>query len=371
MLCMLQPTKRLLLLLVCVALLAGCGTAQTNTPTYTPPQIVKPTFETVTVTRDTFTWTEKVPLEFDYYNKKYVVSEYDGAIITDTHSWKRGSTVKAGDVLATVSFEADELELARMELEYDRMVLHMNNTISNYYQSIASIKGNDRISQLQRLSVEYQLSAYQTAEELRCEKALQELEEYKLRFEPVDIVSPYDGIICSIGIFSKGSTLSKGNILLTIADPDSAYYSAIHTLSQDSESEDSEYDIYQQVFLFGAPGCRAIIDPDNALEATLVSSPLTAGGWISGSVNAPTYFHLNNPEDSTSVQTNIAQVTLLELENMIFLPLRAIHDREIQPYVNILENGTAVKRYVLCGPSNATSVCIIDGLEEGLQVILN
>ena len=56
---------------------------------------------------------------------------------------------------------------------------------------------------------------------------------------------------------------------------------------------------------------------------------------------------------------------------MIVLPLRAVHDRDIQPYVNILENGTAVKRYVLCGPSNTTVICILDGLEEGLQVILN
>ena len=363
---MLQAIKRLLFLLVCVALLAGCAQKQINTATEATPQILKPTFETVTVTRDTFTWTEKVPLTFDYYNKRYVTSEYDGATITDIHGWQRGETVKAGDVLATVSFEADELELARMELEYDRMVLNMNNTISSYYQSIASIKGNDRISQLQRLSVEYQLSAYQTAEQQRREKALQEIEAYKLLFEPIDIVSPYDGVICSITNFYRNTVLSKGDILLTIADVDSAYYSAIHTPPE--EPKDAADDVYQQVFLMGTPGCRTIIDE---YDATLVSSPITAVGWIDGNINAPTYFRLDNLENVASVARKTAQVTLLELENMIVLPLRAVHDRDIQPYVNILENGTAVKRYVLCGPSNTTGICILDGLEEGLQVILN
>jgi hypothetical protein len=118
----------------------------------------------------------------------------------------------------------------------------------------------------------------------------------------------------------------------------------------------------------GTPGCRTIIDE---YDATLVSSPITAAGWIDGNINAPTYFRLDNLENVASVERQAAQVTLLELENMIVLPLRAVHDRDIQPYVNILENGTAVKRYVLCGPSNTTGICILDGLEEGLQVILN
>ena len=366
---MLQAIKRLLIVLLCVALFAGCAQKQTSTATYTSPQILKPTFETVTVTRDTFEWTEKVQLTFDYYNKRYVTSEYDGATITDTHGWNWGDTVKAGDVLATVTFEADELELARMELEYDRMVLSMNNTVSSYYQSIASIEGNDRISQLSRLSVEYQLSAYETEQQLRCEKALQEIEEYKLRFEPIDIVSAYDGVICSITNFYKDATLSKGDVLLTVADVDSAYYTAEYPSSEDTaDSKDAAAAVYQQVFMLGAPGCRAIIDE---YDATLVSSPITAGGWIDNGINMPTCFRLDDLENVTSVAQQMARVTLLKLENMIVLPLRAVHDREIQPYVNILENGTAVKRYVLCGPSNTTSICILDGLQEGQQVILN
>ena len=76
----------------------------------------------------------------------------------------------------------------------------------------------------------------------------------------------------------------------------------------------------------------------------------------------------------------------LELENMMMLPWRAVHDYKFRyapapkvggvtvekdPYVNLLVDGQVIRRYVICGPSNGAQICILDGLTPGQQVVVD
>jgi hypothetical protein len=87
--------------------------------------------------------------------------------------------------------------------------------------------------------------------------------------------------------------------------------------------------------------------------------------------------------------------TVLELENMIIVPKKAVQDYEPKktkasdqkvpldgeedneisvqkdPYVNLLIDGNIIKRYVTCGPTNGTDICILDGLTPGQLVVVD
>lgn len=76
------------------------------------------------------------------------------------------------------------------------------------------------------------------------------------------------------------------------------------------------------------------------------------------------------PEDVHAGTTGRAELVLARRENVLVLPKRAVQRYSTRRYVNILVNGVRVERDVEVGLETATEVEIIDGLEEGEEVIL-
>ena len=120
------------------------------------------------------------------------------------------------------------------------------------------------------------------------------------------------------------------------------------------------------------------------LAALQLPVTITSGKWSSTGEIASTptgidevldnqdiYISIDHPQDIPQIGSPGAECVVLKLEDMLLLPRNAIHTDASVDYVFILEDGVSQKRNILCGPENNDKICILDGLAEGQQIILN
>lgn len=385
-----QIKKRLSIILLCVLLLSGCVRERPATIYEMPEKSEKP-YNTVEVRLDTFRQTKEVQSPARYLKSQGVFCDYEDATMKEKADLAIGDRVKAGDVLATISFDTSEAELARLELAYERAVYAMDNGISSYYQSIASIKGNDRVSHLQRLQIEYQLASYKLSAEDMCQQALEQLEAYKVRYQDVEIVAPCDGVVDYINPIYPGEKIPYGAELFTLADPESMYLELRLGLPTDEDKV-----VYPMI----STESQVVVTRGDFNERCQISSApimgmLSKNEVTSGENNCIAYITDDGLADMAGSGAFYIRYTVLELENMIIVPKKAVQDYEPKktkasdqkvplngeeeneisvqkdPYVNLLIDGNIIKRYVTCGPTNGTDICILDGLTPGQLVVVD
>ena len=373
--------KRFCSILLCSLLLAGCVQEQPVT-VYQMPEKAEQTYDLREVEVGTFKIVKEVTISPSYMKKQSVIVNYEDAILKEKSYLVLGDRVKAGDVLATLTFKTSDVELARLELAYERAVYSMDNGISSYYQSIASIQGDDRSSYLQRMQIEYQLASYKLSAERQCQQALERLEEYKARYQDLQILAPCDGIITYVNSIRPEEEVPVGTELFTLADPKSIY------LELDTPMTDSEGPVTYPMISVGSEA--RVTRGDYSRTCKITNAPILGERYknpeISGEKNGVAYITGNDLDTMAGTGSFSVQYTVLELENMMMLPWRAVHDYKFRyapapkvdgvtvekdPYVNLLVDGQVIKRYVICGPSNGAQICILDGLTPGQQVVVD
>ena len=372
--------KRLCSIVLCALLLAGCTQEQVSAD-YQMPEKEEKTYRTHIVQLGTFTIKKEVTVPASYMKQQSVFANYEDAILKERSDLTIGDQVKAGDVIATVSFKTSDVELARLELAYERAVYSMDNGVSSYYQSIASIKGDDRVSYLQRLQMEYQLASYKQSAEQQCQQALDRLEEYKARYQDLQIVAPCDGIVTYTAPFiAPGDDLPYGTRLVTLADPSSIY------LKLDIATNETEGPVIYPMLSVGSTArvTRGEYNRTCRVTNAPILGELFQKTSVTGVPNGVAYVTGDGLELLAGTGSFAVNYTVLELENMIVLPKYVVQDYkeryaeaekvggvtvEKDPYVNLLVDGHVIKQYVVCGPSSDTEVCILDGLTPGQVVI--
>ena len=385
-----QIKKSLSLILLCILLLTGCAQEQSAAIYEMPEKSEKP-YNTVEVRLDTFKQTKQVQTPARYLKSQGVFCDYEDATMKEKADLDIGDRVKAGDVLATITFDTSEAELARLELAYERAVYSMDSGISSYYQSIASIQGDDRVSYLQRLQMEYQLASYQLSAEQQCQQALEQLAAYKARYQDVQIVAPCDGVVDYINPIYPGDKIPYGAELFTLADPESIYLELKLSLTTDeNEVVYPMISTESQVLVTRGDYNRYCQISSAPIMGTLSKNEVT-----SGEKNCIAYVTGDGLADMAGSGTFTIRYTVLELDNMIIVPKKAVQDYEpknleasqktvlldaeeemgtsvqMDPYVNLLVDGNIIKRFVTCGPTNGTDICILDGLTPGQLVIVD
>jgi hypothetical protein len=76
------------------------------------------------------------------------------------------------------------------------------------------------------------------------------------------------------------------------------------------------------------------------------------------------------PEDARIGQTATARLVLASREDVLVLPARAVQRYATRRYVHVLVNGVRVERDVEIGLETPTEVEVVQGLEEGEEVVL-
>lgn len=175
--------------------------------------------------------------------------------------------------------------------------------------------------------------------------------------DKTNLVAPFDGIISAVN-YGVGDTASGA--AATLVD-----MSNLQVKVNIAEVDLPKVQIGDQV--------QIALDalPGKTYTAT-VSAISPAGTVTSGVVNYPVVLSVTNVDSAIKPgMTANATVVVDQRNNVLVVPLRAIHTQGNQKSVSVLVNGQTVQQTVSTGMSNDQSVEITKGLQQGDIVVLN
>jgi len=350
--------KAVLSVLIAAVALSACAATPAETQSLPTPAAVN--YKTTQVQRGTFELTQKSGGSFEYPVTNSLSYEYDGAILKEEIPVHRGSEVKKGDVLATFTFDVSNAELEKKELSYREVVSDAAQKRKEYLDRINSYSATPdttagKIAALQKEQAENELKLFEITSAQELEESQKELEEYRSLFSGKTLIAPCDGVVFSVASVLAGHEVAKGTALVTLYSPDTVY------LKLSSPTKD--------MIQMASLGAAATVTSGKwSSSGKIVSTP---AGIDEQTDNQDIYISIDNPQKIPQAGSPSAECVALRLDDMLLLDRHALHTDSAIKYVLILENGVTLKRNVLCGPENNEVVCILDGLSEGQQVILN
>lgn len=351
--------KAVCVFLLCVLFLTSCSPAKNDVQDLPVPSAVN--YKTTVVKRGKFKLTEKSGGSFVYPVTYSLSCEYDHAVLKEEIAVHHGTAVKKGDVLATFTFDVSRAELEKLELAY-REAVSMAEKENERYQSLiesyASQISEDpqgKIAALQKEQTENQWKLSQLNSSYQIEKAKSELENYREMFSEKSLIAPCDGIVSSVAALKVNREIEKNTNIVTLYAQDSVY------------------------FKVSSPTKDMLQIASLNLPVVITSGTWSSSGHIAATPtgienvldNQNLYIQIDHPQGIPLNGSPAVECTALELKNMLLLDRSAVRSDASLDYVLILENGASLKRNVLCGPANNDVICILDGLSEGQQVILN
>lgn len=354
-------TKILILLLLCTCLLTACSEPQASATVEfaTKPE---PSYETVEVTRGTFTLTAKTSGSFVYLDAQPLVCEYPNAILVEDVSFSEDATFSKGDVIAKFTFEASEAELERMELALYQANRTAADQIEAYeakiaqYSQAALAGGTEgEIAALQLERTQNELKIYKERAYASLSEQTDELEAYRDRFTEKALIAPEDGTVINSVSLKAGTVLREGATILT-------YTTGSTKLIRLNNIHSS----YLQLM---SPGMKVVITRGKQnIEGVVVASPTGIDDILD---NSHVYIDSNDIDTLELRNYYSIECDLLVLNDMLLLESHAVHYDGETPYVMLLQDGQAVKKEIICGLESGKMICILDGLSEGQQVITN
>lgn len=237
---------------------------------------------------------------------------------------KAGDSVKKGQVLAELVMNGSESRFREQEIMYEKTKLQYEN-----------LKQNG--------AGEYELK--QTALDLELAKI--RLDEAKKQVNGAKIVAAFNGKVVSVSGAKIGDMIEPLKPVVTIAE--SSGLRVRYKLFGDNE-----------FFM----GMKAKVDYKGKLyDGEVVVVPTSSGEDLEIKVD-------NIPAGASFGERVVFELEVARRENVLKIPKTAIHEYDNQIYVEKLENGIRVEKYVKVGVKTEDEVEIIEGLSEGEEIIV-
>ncbi|HHY82476.1 MAG TPA: efflux RND transporter periplasmic adaptor subunit [Clostridiales bacterium] len=317
-----------------IALLTGCELFPKEETLLAPPLMepVAVSYSTVKAKRGDIVKTIRGSGNFVSIESKYMFFEARGGRLKDIYV-RHGDVVKKGDLLAELYTDDLDYEIKMQELNLKKARL----TYNQLKESNA-----DKYT-LQRAAIDVEI-ANMNLERLKKQKA------------ETQLVSDMDGVVIYVDTrLSPGDNISVFQNIIRVADPEKLYlaYSGSNMTN----------------FFMGAE--VEVTIKDKQYKGKVISTPSSVPP--DGDENLKNYVGIeveNLPED-VKMGDN-AQITLIldESRDTIIVPKQAVRNYMGRKYVNVLENGLNNERDVEIGIETATEVEILEGVEEGEEIIL-
>jgi len=192
------------------------------------------------------------------------------------------------------------------------------------------------------------------------DKAVADVEIKDLAIKLSTLVSPIEGIVTHIDEPIAGVNITPATAVFTVADPAGMKFVA----------NIDEVDIANI-----KEGQKAIITldahPDQEFQGTVKKVSFAAITTRGGGTAFP--IEIGLPENE-SLQFKVGmngdvEIVLTEKENVLVVPNQALFQKKDQAFVKILQNGKIKEVEVKIGMEGETETEIIEGLQEGQQVI--
>lgn len=294
-------------------------------------------------------YTEHTPIRFEY---EYGAPVFAGYLI------ERYDYVEKGQPIAEVATNVDEiaieelkLKLQRAEEARDEFYKNMDEQLENAKKAAEGSAGAQKTIaklRLEQLEMEFERSRKSADEGVDALK--EQLAAYESASEVTQILAPASGMVGWLNRYKSGEILSDGIVLGEIYGYDNVMFYVTDMSG---------------VLRYGMK--VTFTDKTKKTYAgTVVSCP---GKYLSGSFETETAYIRPNvmPEVWDGLQ---AAYETIHIENVLLVSESAVKNDKNGSYVVELKDGKLTKRYFTAGKT-VKGVChVIDGLTEGMTVVI-
>jgi HlyD family secretion protein len=318
---------------------------------------------------------------------------------------KEGNRVKAGQVLARVDATGLDLDVRSAQATYESQKVKLDNLRAKpagmdiasseasltqakanldgqqeNYDGIKALADKDLASKSQLSDAERQLSiaksqydnallSYQNvksqsqddviqAQEAAVVQADNSLQKAKLILDSATIRSPVSGVVAEITV-TVGDLIGPSTAMMTVIDPD-----PMLLLAQVNENDMSQLKV-------GNPAAVTPSGyPDMTINGKVVQIDLHAQTQSNVSVFTCTIEVPNRDGKILWGMTGDAEITVLDLKNVLTLPASAIRQSNGISQVTILDGGQQLAWEVQTGVTDGSQTEILAGLDEGTDVVV-
>lgn len=169
------------------------------------------------------------------------------------------------------------------------------------------------------------------------------------------ITAEFDGIVTSVSI-TEGARVGEGTALITIESSEELVV----------RFGASKYDL--EDLAVGQPAVVTITGNEYEGELTHIDRMATSNA--SGSSVVMAEVTILNPDEKIylGVDGKVVITTAME-DNVLLVPVEAVNTDRTGDFCYVIEDGVARTRYVTTGISSSTEIQILEGLQEGEEVI--
>jgi len=358
--------------------MAGCApaeTAQAGAESFTPPG--PPKYATTTVTRGDYSytptmgsmgwsaWTAEEPV---YYNDREGMRIAEFPVAQD-------KVVQKGDLLLHLTSEEGETalmelskELSLLEGEYalekgkkEREIAELEKDLSKhrYYEEELSL----RQAKLQKLKVEQQLYIYEKEREIRLKKAA--IEEQREKTGDITWYAPSEG---KVYLFPEAEQLKEGekmpvNTPVMILYPlEEEIFSVIIKVQEEGQPAKRVY--------YGMQA-EVIVSPKDDLSGQISyqGQVVSISDWGNG-MGKMARVMITDPACEGFSSVNQVKLAPIEEKDVLIADRGALRMQDGQYWVTVLSDGVEQQRRVLVGAMDMEKFVILEGVEEGQQLLL-
>ncbi|MGI5894154.1 MAG: efflux RND transporter periplasmic adaptor subunit [Candidatus Merdivicinus sp.] len=330
-----RPISILAMFSVCAITLSGCSLFPEEEEVLAPP-LKAPTavsYTTTTVKRGsivdsvtmsgTFISTRSYDLSFD--KRSGYLSELNV---------EPGQTVEKGQLLARLDTDSLELDIQKQELQTEKAAIALE---------AARNAENATSSSIRLAEIDYQLQKLQ-------------LDNLKMELEKQSIYAPDNGVVSYISKSSIGEYVAARSTLIRIVDPSSLQIECTDDKVSDFKlNQDVSVTIDKQTYA-GKVVMTSAEAPDIALES--------GKAFVRIEVTDPL------PEEDLLGKSVQVEMIREQKDDVLVIPRNVVSIYSGESYVLVLEDGVKKERIIETGIKNVTEIEVINGLEEGEEIII-
>ncbi len=276
----------------------------------------------------------------------------------------RGNYVSKGDVIAKVSTETSDLDMEELQLKLTRLEEDYVKYLADYDKqhkeavenvSVYELPYKIDMIEIQQMELDYTRRVKSYEEQLANYR--EQIQEQKELAAMKEIVAPQDGFVLSVSGLSVGQELKNGTEICRIAPKDKIVF--------EFTDETMHYG-YGMDLTLSSGNWRF----PTTYEVEVVSA---LGKTLYGSWNQTTSFVDGEYDIGELLEQSpyLVSGTTNVMENVILVPVDAVTQEGSKLYVNVLnEDGSLLKKQFISGGKNADNYWVFDGLEAGMQIIM-
>lgn len=272
-----------------------------------------------------------VPTEIGYYQFK------DGGNIK-TVEVRAGHVVEKGDVLATLENNGADIELLQREIDYERKKIALRDAMAG---------GNNDHIRIAKLELELATLLFDNV---------------KKRAAGTVLRADNAGVVTFAADARPGDWIDAKRVVAAVADPSGmriALDVGANPVMKDIKVGMAAEVIFREQTLAGK------------VSQTPSSAPLTDDARLREEYGKTIYIELEElPSDAVLGSSAEIRIVAARKDNTVVLPKRGVRTYFGRTFVQVLDGERRREVDVETGLENATEIEIVQGLEEGAQVIL-